>query len=64
MAAHAAVSKPNQADAYAPAQEQFDSIKSHLHSAQAKKAGCAPLLKARFEIEQISGNRGVHHFLR
>jgi hypothetical protein len=36
MAAHAAVLKPDQADAYAPAQEQFDSIKSHLRSAQSK----------------------------
>ncbi|MGH8647793.1 MAG: ISKra4 family transposase [Burkholderiales bacterium] len=36
MAALAAVLKPDQADAYAPAQEQFDSIKSHLCSAQAK----------------------------
>lgn len=36
MAAYAAVLKPDQADAYAPAQEQFDSIKSRLRSAQAK----------------------------
>ena len=36
MAAHAAVPKPDQADAYVPAQEHHDSIKSHLRSAQAK----------------------------
>jgi hypothetical protein len=36
MAAYAAVLKPDQADAYAPAQEKFDSIKSRLRSAQAK----------------------------
>jgi hypothetical protein len=36
MAALAAVLKPDQADASAPAQEQFDSIKLHLCSAQAK----------------------------
>lgn len=36
MAAFAAALKPVQADAYTPAQEQFDSIKSHLRSAQAE----------------------------
>lgn len=36
MTAFAAALKPVQADAYAPAQEQFDSIKSRLRSAQAK----------------------------
>jgi len=36
MAARAAVLKPDQADAYLPAQEQFDSIKSHLQSEQAE----------------------------
>lgn len=37
MAARAAVPKPIQADAYSSAQEQFDSIKSHLRSAQAQR---------------------------
>jgi hypothetical protein len=37
MAARAAVLKPDQADAFAPAQEQLDSIKSRLRSTQAKK---------------------------
>jgi hypothetical protein len=36
MAAQAAVLKPVQADAYSSAQEQFDSIKSHLRSSQAQ----------------------------
>lgn len=36
MTARAAVLKPDQADAYTPAQEQFDSIKSRLRSSQSK----------------------------
>ncbi len=36
MAACAAVPKPVQTDAYSPAQEQFDSIKSQLRSSQAQ----------------------------
>jgi hypothetical protein len=36
MAARAAVLKPIQADAYSSAQEQFNSIKSHLRSSQAQ----------------------------
>ena len=36
MTAYAAILKPDQADAYLPVQERFDSIKSHLRSKQAE----------------------------